>query len=224
LRNLVRPGSAKQVLACLLWSSPAWKMGARDSWIGWTNHKRARNLQLVVNNSRFLILPWVRVRNLASIILSFCARQLPADWERLYGYRPLHLETLVDSCKVRGDLSSMLLMAKEGAQRSDQRLGSYGVELAGLALHEARYIRRSKAGKIHSSVLKVLVEKSIHKRHIGEQCSLRWSYLAFPLPPGSEAAPPRLKNVCRSGDSAEFLAVQVPRVECPPQLALVLHE
>src|SRR6266498_6040388 len=95
LRNLVRSGSAKQVLACLLWSSPAWKMGARDSWIGWTNHKRARNLQLVVNNSRFLILPWVRVRNLASIILSFCARQLPADWERLYGYRPLLLETLV---------------------------------------------------------------------------------------------------------------------------------
>jgi hypothetical protein len=70
-------------------------MAARDSWIGWTNEERARNLQLVVNNSRFLILPWVQVRNLASTVLSLCARQLPA--ERLYGYRPLLLETLVDA-------------------------------------------------------------------------------------------------------------------------------
>lgn len=97
LRYLVRSGSAKQVLACLLWSSPAWKMAARDSWIGWTNEERARNLQLVVNNSRFLILPWVCVRNLASTILSLCTRQLPVDWERLYGYRPLLLETIVDA-------------------------------------------------------------------------------------------------------------------------------
>jgi hypothetical protein len=97
LRYLVRSSSAKQVLACLLWSSPAWKMAARDSWIGWANEERARNLQLVINNSRFLILPWVRVRNLASAILSLCARQLPADWEGLYGYRPLLLETLVDA-------------------------------------------------------------------------------------------------------------------------------
>ena len=97
LRYVVRSSSAKQVLACLLWSSPAWKMAARDSWIGWTDEERARNLQLIVNNSRFLILPWVRVRYLASTILSLCARQLPADWERLYGYRPLLLETLVDA-------------------------------------------------------------------------------------------------------------------------------
>ncbi len=97
LRYLVRSASADQVLACLLWSSPAWKMTPRDSWIGWSNEERARNLQLIVSNSRFLILPWVRVRNLASTILSLCARQLPADWERLYGYRPLLLETIVDA-------------------------------------------------------------------------------------------------------------------------------
>src|SRR5213080_4311885 len=72
-------------------------MAARDRWIGWTDEQRSRNLQLVVNNSRFLILPWVQVRNLASTVLSLCARQLPADWERLYGYRPLLLETLVDA-------------------------------------------------------------------------------------------------------------------------------
>ena len=70
-------------------------MAPRDSWIGWSNEERARNLQLIVSNSRFLILPWVRAHNLASTILSLCARQLPADWEHLYGYRPLLLETIV---------------------------------------------------------------------------------------------------------------------------------
>ena len=96
LRYLVRASSTDQVLACLLWSSPAWKMAARDKWISWTSEQRTRNLQLIVSNSRFLILPWVRVPNLASTILSLCARQLPADWECLYGYRPLLLETMVD--------------------------------------------------------------------------------------------------------------------------------
>jgi hypothetical protein len=103
LRYLVRsPRSGEQVLACLLWSSPAWKMAARDQWIGWNQEQRAQNLQLVVNNSRFLILPWVRVRGLASMILGQCARQLPGDWERRYGYRPLLLETLVDARRFRG--------------------------------------------------------------------------------------------------------------------------
>lgn len=72
----------ENVLACLLWSSPAWKMAARDRWIGWSGEERARNLQYIVNNSRFRILPWVRVKGLASKILGACARQLPADWER----------------------------------------------------------------------------------------------------------------------------------------------
>jgi hypothetical protein len=71
-------------------------MSARDRWIGWTDKQRVRNLQLVVNNSRFLVLPWVRVPGLASKILALCARRLPQDWERLYGYRPLLLETVVD--------------------------------------------------------------------------------------------------------------------------------
>lgn len=72
-------------------------MAARDSWIGWTDAERVHNLQLVVNNARFLILPWVRARYLASKILSLSARQLPADWEQLYGYRPLLFETVVDA-------------------------------------------------------------------------------------------------------------------------------
>ena len=102
LRYLVYSGRGEQVLACLLWSSPAWKMAPRDQWIGWNREQRAQNLQWVVNNSRYLILPWVRVRGLASKILGQCARQLPGDWELRYGYRPLLLETLVDARRFRG--------------------------------------------------------------------------------------------------------------------------
>jgi hypothetical protein len=103
LRYLVRSErTGEQVLACLQWSSPAWKMAARDRWIGWSAEQRARNLPFIVNNSRFLILPWVRVKGLASKILARCARQLPGDWERRYGYRPLLLETLVDDQRFAG--------------------------------------------------------------------------------------------------------------------------
>src|SRR5438067_226822 len=89
-------------LACLLWTSPAWKMQARDEWIGWSDEQRGRNLQLIVNNGRFLILPWVQVKGLASKILALSARQMPRDWQTRYGYRPLLLETLVDA-KVFGE-------------------------------------------------------------------------------------------------------------------------
>jgi hypothetical protein len=83
-------------LACLQFSSPAWMMAPRDAWIGWNVQQRKRNLQFIVNQSRFLILPWVEVKGLASKVLSLTARRLPHDWHALYGYRPLLLETLVD--------------------------------------------------------------------------------------------------------------------------------
>jgi len=103
LRYVVRSEQCpERILACLQWSSAAWKMAARDRWIGWNEPERRRNLPLIVNNSRFLILPWVRVRGLASKILSLCARWLPADWEIRYGYRPLLLETLVDAGRFPG--------------------------------------------------------------------------------------------------------------------------
>jgi Domain of unknown function (DUF4338) len=89
-------------LACLLWTSPAWKMQARDNWIGWSDAQRQRNLQWIVNNGRFLILPWVRVKGLASKILALSARQMPHDWQTRYGLRPLLLETLVDTERFRG--------------------------------------------------------------------------------------------------------------------------
>ena len=100
LRYWVRHG--ERDLACLLWTSPAWKMQARDTWIGWSEEQRRCNLQRIVNNGRFLILPWVHVKCLASKILALSARQMPRDWEIRYGYRPLLLETLVDAARFHG--------------------------------------------------------------------------------------------------------------------------
>jgi hypothetical protein len=95
LRYLVRARS-QEVLACLLFTSAAWKMAPRDRWIGWSEPARRANLPRLVNNGRYLILPWVEVPHLASHILALAARHLPADWLAAYGVRPLLLETLVD--------------------------------------------------------------------------------------------------------------------------------
>jgi hypothetical protein len=80
----------------------AWKTGPRDAWIGWSREQRQRNLGAVVNNARFLILPWVRVKGLASKLLAMAARGLPEDWMGCYGYRPVLLETFVEVQRFAG--------------------------------------------------------------------------------------------------------------------------
>ncbi len=94
LVEVARPKAA--VVACLQLSSPAWKMAARDRWIGWSEQKRRQDLQKIVSNSRFLILPWVRIPHFASRVLGLMARQFPGDWKRTYGIAPVLLETLVE--------------------------------------------------------------------------------------------------------------------------------
>jgi len=89
-------------VACLLFGSAAWKCAVRDQFIGWSAPERERALQQITNNSRFLVLPWVDVRHLASHVLSRVVRQLRADWQRKYA-RPLHLvETFVDTSRFVG--------------------------------------------------------------------------------------------------------------------------
>jgi hypothetical protein len=103
LRYLVGVASPREAVAgCLQFSSPAWTMAARDRWIGWDDPTRRRNLQQVVQNSRFLLLPWVKVRNLASAVLAMAARQLPKDWKERYAVEPVLLETLVDPARYAG--------------------------------------------------------------------------------------------------------------------------
>jgi hypothetical protein len=92
----------RAVVAALQVSSAAWRLAVRDRWIGWDDATRGRNLQQVVNHSRFVILPWVQVRNLASTVLARLARRLPDDWQGRYGVRPLLLETMVDGSRYTG--------------------------------------------------------------------------------------------------------------------------
>ena len=89
-------------IATLAFSGAAWRVEARDTWIGWSDAQRQRNLRLVVNNSRFLILPWIDSPNLASRLLSLAAKRLPIDWQARYGYRPLLLETFVATDRFPG--------------------------------------------------------------------------------------------------------------------------
>jgi len=102
--------SGEQLLACLLWSSPAWKMAPRDQWIGWNGEQRAQNLQLVVGH---------------------CARQLPSDWELRYGCRPLLLETLVDARRFRGTCyraaNWILVGQTQGRGRMDREHRAHGL-------------------------------------------------------------------------------------------------
>jgi Druantia protein DruA len=86
-----------QPIACMAFGGAAWRVEARDRWIGWSDEERASNLHLVVNNTRFLIFPWVKVANLASRILALAAHRLPEDWFHRYAYRPALLETFVNT-------------------------------------------------------------------------------------------------------------------------------
>ena len=102
LRYFIKAGATNDILGCFQFSSPAWKMAPRDRWIGWTDEQRKFNLQKIINNSRFLIFPWVEVKNLASSVLALAVKTVPDDWQRCYGYRPVLMETLVDRKRFRG--------------------------------------------------------------------------------------------------------------------------
>lgn len=90
----------REVVGCIQFSSPAWRMKVRDQWIGWDDVTRGRRLQHVVNNSRFLVLP--RIRNLASRLLSCVLLRLRSDWQGQYGVDPWLVETLVDRERFHG--------------------------------------------------------------------------------------------------------------------------
>jgi len=92
----------EMVVGCMEYSSAAWKVAPRDQWIGWSPTQRLARLPYVVQHSRFLILPWVAVRYLASHLLSLSVRVLAADWEKRYAVRPVLAETMVDRQRFAG--------------------------------------------------------------------------------------------------------------------------
>jgi len=103
LRYLIRVSNPREaVVGCVQLSSPAWKVAPRDKWIEWDDQTRERNLQRIVNNSRFLILPWVKVKNLASHVLAKLTREFIPHWQEAYGIAPVLMETFVDSRRFQG--------------------------------------------------------------------------------------------------------------------------
>jgi hypothetical protein len=89
-------------VACLAWSSAPRHLGSRDRYIGWSAEARRRNIRFIAYNTRFLILPWVRVEHLASHILGRMAGRISADWQAMYGHPIYFLETFVDPERFRG--------------------------------------------------------------------------------------------------------------------------
>ena len=89
-------------IACLAWSSAARHIGCRDRFIGWSAGSRRKHIHLIAYNTRFLILPWVRVPYLASHILGQMAKAVPVDWQRVYNHRVYYFETFVDKDRFAG--------------------------------------------------------------------------------------------------------------------------
>lgn len=101
LTYLVRDRYARDV-ACLLFGAAAWKVAPRDQFIGWDHAIRTRHLGMLTNNTRFLILPWVRVPHLASHLLARTLQRLSTDWQAKYGHPVYLVETFVDRSRFQG--------------------------------------------------------------------------------------------------------------------------
>ena len=95
-------GRNERFLGCLLFGAAAWKTEARDQWIGWSADVRERNLGLICNNTRFLILDWVKVPHFASHALGACLHRLSWDWRQRYGTDIAMVETFVDTTRYIG--------------------------------------------------------------------------------------------------------------------------
>ena len=100
IRFLVYLGD--QPAGAIGFGAAAWRVSARDRWIGWSDRQRQSHLHQVLNNARFLILPWFRVPNLASHVLALCARRLPKDFQARYGWAPMLLESFVEVGRYTG--------------------------------------------------------------------------------------------------------------------------
>jgi len=124
-------GDSQVTAGCLQFSSPAWRIACRDKWIGWNDSVRAVRLQYIVNNSRFLILPWIQIRNLASHVLSLSLRRVRVDWKERYGISPVLVETMVDPSRYRGTCyvasNWIKLGVTSGRGRMDRRNERHGL-------------------------------------------------------------------------------------------------
>jgi hypothetical protein len=116
----------QQVIALLGFGAAAWQAAPRDEYIGWTHSLRKRHLPLIVNNARFLILPWVQVKNLASKILAMAVKQLPNDWQKQYQITPVLMETFVETDRFAGTCYKAANWVSVGSTKGRGKLGPSG--------------------------------------------------------------------------------------------------
>jgi hypothetical protein len=116
----------QQIIALLGFGAAAWQAAPRDKYIGWNHTFRKRHLPLVVNNARFLILPWVHVKNLASKILAMAAKQVPQDWQKQYMIKPVLLETFVEIGRFTGTCYKAANWVHVGTTQGRGKLGPSG--------------------------------------------------------------------------------------------------
>lgn len=115
-------------LALLGFGASAWQAAPRDNFIGWNHEQRIKGLPLIVNNARFLILPWVQSKNLASKILSMIAHQLPIDWRERYNIQPVLMETFVETGRFLGTCYRAANWLHVGQTKGRGKLGPNGVQ------------------------------------------------------------------------------------------------
>jgi hypothetical protein len=118
-------GRGERRLGGLLFAAAAWALAERDRWIGWSPQERAQRLNWVVGNTRFILFPWVRVKNLASKALSLAAERIGSDWQQRYGYAPVLLETFVEVGRYRGTCYRAANWMRLGVTRGEGRMGRH---------------------------------------------------------------------------------------------------
>jgi hypothetical protein len=166
-----------QWVALLSFSASALKCAVRDSWIGWGMHNRYDRLKLIVNNSRFLILPDWHRPNLGSRVLSLCSRRLNADWQETFGHAVVLLETFVDSQRFSGTVYKAANWIYVGDTKGYRRIRTgYGPE-------NISCLRRFVIGIIKSKKVASVAQKM---RELNRNIRLVFDYLRM------------TKNTCRS--------------------------
>ncbi len=125
-------------LGCMLFGAPAWKLQARDLFLEWSQNIRKENLCYLTNNTRFLILPWIKLPNLASFILSKCLKRLNRDWQMRYGHKIYIVETFVDKNLYLGTCykaSNWLLIGETKGRGRQDRFSEHKVSVKDIYLY-----------------------------------------------------------------------------------------
>lgn len=189
-------GRGGRRLGCLLFAAAAWALRERDHWIGWTTQDRAQRLHRVVGNTRLLLFPWLRIRNLASKALALAAQRIGADWEQRYGYAPVLLETFVELERYRGTCYQAANWIRLGETQGRGRMD-----------RGKQYLSRPRAIYVYplvSDFRAVLQGKESGARRSDEPVK-PWGATRraeTPIPRGEEGAPPRRPPVAGAAGSA----------------------